>query len=53
MPDEERKKRMHKMRDVVAENNIYRWAGKYLSTLLKFEFPESPRSSVELAAASA
>lgn len=51
MPDEERKKRMHKMRDVVAENNIYRWAGKYLSTLLKFEFPESPRSTIELPAA--
>ena len=28
---------------VVADNNIYRWAGKFLSALLKFEFPESPR----------
>ena len=43
MSDEERRKRMQKMRTVVAENNIYRWAGKFLSGLLKFEFPESPR----------
>jgi trehalose 6-phosphate synthase len=41
MPEEERTKRMQKLRGVVAENNIYRWAGKYLSTLLKFEFPEA------------
>ncbi len=40
MPDEERRKRMQKLRAMVAENNIYRWAGKYLSTLLKFEFPD-------------
>src|SRR6202040_4228106 len=38
MPNEERRKRMQKMRAVVAANNIYRWAGKVLSTLLKFEF---------------
>jgi alpha,alpha-trehalose-phosphate synthase [UDP-forming] len=38
MPEEARKKRMQKMREVVAENNIYRWAGKILSALLKFEF---------------
>ena len=49
MPEEERRKRMHKMRTVIAENNIYRWAGKFLSTLLKFEFPETPRSHPELA----
>lgn len=40
MPEEDRRKRMQKLRAVVAENNIYRWAGKYLSTLLKFEFPD-------------
>jgi len=40
MPEEERRKRMQKMRAMVTENNIYRWAGKLLSTLLKFEFPE-------------
>jgi alpha,alpha-trehalose-phosphate synthase [UDP-forming] len=38
MPEEARKKRMQKMRAAVAENNIYRWAGKILSSLLKFEF---------------
>jgi trehalose 6-phosphate synthase len=38
MPEEARRKRMQKMRDVVAENNIYRWAGKIVSALLKFEF---------------
>jgi alpha,alpha-trehalose-phosphate synthase [UDP-forming] len=43
MPEEERRKRMQRMRAVVAENNIYRWAGKFLSGLLKFDFPDSPR----------
>lgn len=38
---EEREKRMRKMREVVAQNNIYRWAGKVLSQLLKFEFQEA------------
>ena len=38
MPEEARRKRMQKMREVVAENNIYRWAGKIISALLKFEF---------------
>lgn len=47
MPEEERRKRMQKLRAVVAENNIYRWAGKVLSTLLKFEFPDNLRSDVE------
>jgi trehalose 6-phosphate synthase len=32
--------RMAKMRQVVQQNNIYRWAGKILSELLKFEFKE-------------
>jgi trehalose 6-phosphate synthase len=40
MPEEERRKRMQRLRAIVAENNIYRWAGKVLSTLLQFEFPE-------------
>ena len=38
MPEEARRKRMQKMRAAVAENNIYRWAGKIISALLKFEF---------------
>jgi alpha,alpha-trehalose-phosphate synthase [UDP-forming] len=45
MPDDERRKRMQKMRAVVAENNVYRWAGKIISALLKFEFATSSESN--------
>lgn len=38
-PDESQK-RMSKMRQIVQQNNIYRWAGKILSELLNFEFKE-------------
>jgi trehalose-6-phosphate synthase len=48
MPEEERRKRIRKMRTVVAENNIYRWAGKIISALLKFEFATSEESNVSL-----
>jgi trehalose 6-phosphate synthase len=41
MPEDERRKRMRKMRAAVEENNIYRWAGKVISALLKFDFPEN------------
>jgi trehalose 6-phosphate synthase len=41
MPREEQEKRMRKMRETVAQQNIYRWAGKVLSELLKFEFQEA------------
>ncbi len=41
MLPEERRRRMQKMREVVEQNNIYRWAGKYISELAKIEFPES------------
>lgn len=37
---EEQQKRMAKMRETVSTNNIYRWAGKIMSELLKFEFKE-------------
>lgn len=40
MPEEERSKRISKMRETVRANNIYRWAGKIISELLKFEFKE-------------
>jgi len=40
MRPEEQARRMMKLRTAVEENNIYRWAGKFLSALLKFEFPE-------------
>ena len=49
MPEEERRKRMQKMRSVVEENNIYRWAGKILSALLKFELAETAPAALELA----
>jgi alpha,alpha-trehalose-phosphate synthase [UDP-forming] len=40
MPADDRRKRMIRMREQVAQNNVYRWAGKIISTLLKFDFPE-------------
>ena len=39
MDPPERRRRMLKMRAVVEEGNIYRWIGKILSTVLKFELP--------------
>jgi trehalose 6-phosphate synthase len=33
MPEEQRKARMRKLRQVVVENNIYRWAGSIISEL--------------------
>lgn len=47
MPEEERRKRMERMRSMVADNNIYRWAGKFLSALLQFEFPETASRQLE------
>jgi trehalose 6-phosphate synthase len=41
MPADERHKRMQKLRAAVAENNIYRWAGKFLSALLNFELHDN------------
>jgi len=40
LPSEEKQKRMNKMRAIIQQNNIFRWAGKVLSELLKFEFKE-------------
>jgi trehalose 6-phosphate synthase len=40
MPVEEQQRRMRRMRAAVASNNVYRWAGKILSTLLRIELPE-------------
>ena len=37
----EQKRRMIRMREQVAYNNVYRWAGKFLSALLKVDFPEN------------
>jgi trehalose-6-phosphate synthase len=38
MPEAEKQRRMHKMREIVRENNIYKWAGDIISDLVKFEF---------------
>lgn len=40
MPEAERARRMKKMREQVQYHNVYRWGGKVLSELLKFEFQE-------------
>lgn len=40
MSREEQRQRMQRLRDQVAYNNVFRWAGKFLSELLKFELPE-------------
>jgi trehalose 6-phosphate synthase len=40
MPKAERQKRMRKMREVVRENNIYKWAADIILELVKFEFGE-------------
>jgi trehalose 6-phosphate synthase len=41
MREPERRRRMQKMRTAVASNNVYRWAGKVVSALLHFDFPET------------
>ena len=41
MPPDERKRRMQRMRDHLEQHNVYRWGGKVLSELLKFDFPEN------------
>jgi trehalose 6-phosphate synthase len=49
MPNDERRRRMQKMRAAVAGNDVYRWAGKLLSALLKFDFPENGARQLEFA----
>ena len=41
MPRPERWRRMKRMRQVVQENNIYKWAADIISELVRFEFGES------------
>lgn len=45
MPASDRQRRMQKMRAVVSEMNIYRWVGKILTELLRFEIPEEFQES--------
>jgi alpha,alpha-trehalose-phosphate synthase [UDP-forming] len=40
MHPDERRRRMRRMREVVEQNNIYRWAGKFLGQLAKIGLPE-------------
>ena len=40
MPKEERQQRMRKMREVVRENNAYKWAADIITDLLTFELGE-------------
>ena len=40
MPKAERRRRMRDMRQVVRENNIYKWAADIISELVKFELGE-------------
>jgi alpha,alpha-trehalose-phosphate synthase [UDP-forming] len=40
MSPEERMRRMQRMREHLERHNVYRWGGKVLSALLKFDFPE-------------
>jgi len=40
MPAEEQQRRMVRLRSQVAYNNVFRWAGKFLSETLKFELAE-------------
>ncbi|MBI2853501.1 MAG: trehalose-6-phosphate synthase [Chloroflexi bacterium] len=40
MPLHERKRRMRRMRQMVRENNIYKWASDMISDLARFEFGE-------------
>ncbi len=48
MPPEEQRRRMIRMRNAVSRNNVYRWGGKILSTLLQFDLPENPVASETL-----
>jgi trehalose 6-phosphate synthase len=36
----EQEQRMRRLREVVQKQNIYRWAAKIISEILKFEFTE-------------
>ena len=48
MTPAERKRRMQRMRTAVQDNNVYRWAGKILSALLKVDVADSSESPVAI-----
>jgi trehalose-6-phosphate synthase len=47
LPVDERRRRMRRLREAVAANNIYRWAGKIISTLPRFEAPEAAEQAAD------
>jgi alpha,alpha-trehalose-phosphate synthase [UDP-forming] len=49
MHPDERRRRMQRMRETVEQNNVYRWAGKFLSQLAKVQFPEVSEQEYEIA----
>lgn len=49
MHPDERRRRMARMRETVAHNNVYRWAGKFLSELARLKSPECEREEFQLA----
>jgi trehalose 6-phosphate synthase len=51
MPRDERRRRMQRLRSEVETNNVYRWAGKLLAALTKFEFREAAANAAAGAAA--
>jgi trehalose-6-phosphate synthase len=46
MSAEERRRRMQRLRAVVAGNNIYRWAGDIISNLLRFDSVRRPKKAL-------
>lgn len=40
MPPKERNERMHRMREVIRDRNVYRWAGNIISTLSRLSLPK-------------
>ncbi len=49
MPEAERQRRMKRMRSAVENNNIYRWAGKVISALIRFDFAQTQCETAEVA----
>jgi len=49
MHSDERRRRMLRMREIVEQNNIFGWAGKFLSDLCRIDFPdlETPQFTEE------
>ena len=45
MPEEEQRRRMQRLQNEVESHNVYRWAGKFLAALTKFEFREETQAA--------